>query len=77
MAVLIQEQLVPEYSFILHTQSPVSADEDALYAELAAGLGETLASGTRGSPWRLSVDHHSGRKSCNHANAYGSCQCTT
>ena len=61
MAVLIQEQLKPEYSFILHTQSPVSADEDALYAELAAGLGETLASGTRGSPWRLSVEHSSGK----------------
>lgn len=24
-------------------------------AELAVGLGETLASGTRGSPWRLEV----------------------
>ena len=60
MALLIQEQLKPEYSFILHTQSPVSADEDALYAELAAGLGETLASGTRGSPWRLSVEHSTG-----------------
>ena len=60
MAVLIQEQLKPEYSFILHTQSPVSADEDALYAELAAGLGETLASGTRGSPWRISVSHSTG-----------------
>jgi phosphoglucan,water dikinase len=60
MAVLIQEQLKPEYSFILHTQSPVSADEGALYAELATGLGETLASGTRGSPWRISVSHSSG-----------------
>ena len=60
MAVLIQEQLKPEYSFILHTQSPVSANEDALYAELATGLGETLASGTRGSPWRISVSHSTG-----------------
>ena len=60
MAVLIQKQLKPEYSFILHTQSPVSADEDALYAELATGLGETLASGTRGSPWRISVSHSTG-----------------
>ena len=62
MAVLIQEQLKPECSFILHTQSPVSADEDALYAELATGLGETLASGTRGSPWRISVSHSTGRR---------------
>ena len=47
-------------AFILHTQSPVSADEAALYAELATGLGETLASGTQGSPWRISVSHSSG-----------------
>lgn len=60
MAVLIQEQLKPEVSFILHTQNPVSADEDALYAELATGLGETLASGTRGSPWRISVNYSTG-----------------
>ncbi len=78
MAVLIQEQLKPEYSFILHTQSPVSTDEDALYAELAAGLGETLASGTRGSPWRLSVDHSSGERFWHHAailDPHGSCLC--
>ncbi len=79
MAVLVQEQLKPEYSFILHTQSPVSTEEDALYAELAAGLGETLASGTRGSPWRLSVDHTSGKAplynaSC--ATAHRSCPCS-
>lgn len=29
--------------------------------ELAAGLGETLASGMRGSPWRLAIDKASGR----------------
>ena len=60
MAVLIQEQLAPEMSFVLHTVSPLDHDEDTLYAELAAGLGETLASGTRGSPWRLSVQKSSG-----------------
>ena len=79
MAVLIQEQLKPEYSFILHTQSPVSTDEDALYAELAAGLGETLASGTRGSPWRLSVDHSNGETllyCAPYAAAHWSCLCS-
>jgi phosphoglucan,water dikinase len=60
MAVLVQEQLAPDLSFVLHTRSPLEQDPDALYAELAAGLGETLASGTRGSPWRLTVSKSSG-----------------
>jgi phosphoglucan,water dikinase len=60
MAVLVQEQLASEASFVLHTRSPLDQDPDLLYAELAAGLGETLASGTRGSPWRLSVSKASG-----------------
>lgn len=60
MAVLIQEQLQPDYSFVLHTSNPLDKDENVLYAEIAVGLGETLASGTRGSPWRLSVNKASG-----------------
>ena len=60
MAVLVQQQLSPETSFVLHTASPLDEGSGALYAELAVGLGETLASGTRGSPWRFSVDKASG-----------------
>lgn len=60
MAVLVQQQLSPDTSFVLHTASPLDEGDAALYAELAVGLGETLASGTRGSPWRLSVDKASG-----------------
>lgn len=60
MAVLLMEMLAPDLSFVLHTVSPLDRDENVLYAELAAGLGETLASGMRGSPWRLSVDKTSG-----------------
>ncbi len=62
MAVLVQEQLASEYSFVLHTQSPVEKDPNLLYAELAAGLGETLASGTRGTPWRLAVNKKTGAR---------------
>lgn len=60
MAVLVQQQLSPDLSFVLHTVSPLDGDKDAMYAELAVGLGETLASGTRGSPWRLAVSKSSG-----------------
>ena len=61
MAVLVQKQLSPDLSFVLHTVSPLDGDKDTMYAELAVGLGETLASGTRGSPWRLAVNKSSGK----------------
>jgi len=60
MAVLAMEMLAPQASFVLHTASPLDRDEKTLHAEVAPGLGETLASGTRGSPWRLVVDKASG-----------------
>ncbi|KAJ4723049.1 phosphoglucan, water dikinase, chloroplastic-like [Melia azedarach] len=54
MAVLVQEMLSPDLSFVLHTLSPTDSDHNSVEAEIAPGLGETLASGTRGTPWRLS-----------------------
>uniref|UniRef100_A0A7N2LWV0 CBM20 domain-containing protein n=1 Tax=Quercus lobata TaxID=97700 RepID=A0A7N2LWV0_QUELO len=54
MAVLVQEMLSPDLSFVLHTLSPTDHDHSSVEAEIASGLGETLASGTRGTPWRLS-----------------------
>lgn len=53
MAVLVQEMLSPDLSFVLHTVSPTDNDCNLVEAEIAPGLGETLASGTRGTPWRL------------------------
>ncbi|GAA0164916.1 kinase [Lithospermum erythrorhizon] len=53
MAVLVQEMLSPDLSFVLHTHSPTNDDNSSVEAEVAPGLGETLASGTRGTPWRL------------------------
>jgi len=54
MAVLIQQMLVPEFSFIMHTVNPISRDPDEIYMELAVGLGKSLASGgTPGSPYRM------------------------
>ncbi|DBA93500.1 hypothetical protein WJX82_005630 [Trebouxia sp. C0006] len=61
MAVLVQQQISPDLSFVLHTVSPLDGDKDIMYAELAVGLGETLASGTRGSPWRLAVNKSTGK----------------
>ncbi|KAG2301304.1 hypothetical protein Bca52824_029955 [Brassica carinata] len=53
MAVLVQEMLSPDLSFVLHTVSPSDPSSNLVEAEIAPGLGETLASGTRGTPWRL------------------------
>ncbi|KAI5077777.1 hypothetical protein GOP47_0007601 [Adiantum capillus-veneris] len=60
MAVLVQELLSPELSFVLHTMSPIDRDEKVVEAEIACGLGETLASGTRGSPWRIAGNKFDG-----------------
>ncbi|XP_010244064.1 PREDICTED: phosphoglucan, water dikinase, chloroplastic isoform X2 [Nelumbo nucifera] len=63
MAVLVQEMLSPDLSFVLHTLSPTDRDQNLVEAEIAPGLGETLASGTRGTPWRLSSGKFDGRVS--------------
>lgn len=60
MAVLVMEMLAPSASFVLHTASPLDGDTSVLEAEIAPGLGETLASGTRGSAWRLAVEKATG-----------------
>jgi len=61
MAVLIQEMLVPEFSFVMHTINPVNHDPDEVYIELAVGLGETLASGKiPGGPYRIVCHKHKG-----------------
>jgi alpha-glucan,water dikinase len=42
MAVLIQEIVEAEYSFVIHTQNPFTGDRDEIYSEVVLGLGETL-----------------------------------
>jgi phosphoglucan,water dikinase len=61
MAVLIQQMLSPDLSFVLHTVNPLDGNPRELYAEVAVGLGETLASGAvRGNPYRFVCDKESG-----------------
>ncbi len=60
MAVLIQQMIAADYSFIIHTENPVNSRRNEVYMEMAAGLGETLASGrTPGLPWRMIYDRQS------------------
>ena len=55
--------LVPHYSFVLHTRNPLAkagaGNEGDLYAEIAPGMGETLASGAEGAAWRMNVSESS------------------
>jgi phosphoglucan,water dikinase len=61
MAVLIQEMVVPELSFVLHTVNPLNHRVEEVYAEIVVGLGDTLvAAATRGNPYRMVCDKHTG-----------------
>jgi alpha-glucan,water dikinase len=42
MAVLIQEVVEADYSFVIHTVNPFTGEKDEIYAEVVLGLGETL-----------------------------------
>ena len=44
MAVLVQQMINSEYSFIMHTTNPTNDNTNEVYIELACGQGETLAS---------------------------------
>jgi phosphoglucan,water dikinase len=53
--------LAADFSFILHTTNPLRPRSDEAYVEVAAGLGESLASGaTRGTPCRFACSKKSG-----------------
>jgi len=61
MAVLIQEMIAPELSFIMHTADPLTGARDQAWVELAVGLGETLASAHEpGNPYRLACRRDTG-----------------
>ncbi len=62
MAVLIQELLEPELSFVMHSADPVTGDGHRCWVELAVGLGETLVSAAQpGNAYRLICDRHTGK----------------
>jgi phosphoglucan,water dikinase len=61
MAVLLQELVSPDLSFILHTVNPLTGNRAEALAELAVGLGEVLASASvPGVPYRMACDRQTG-----------------
>jgi len=55
MAVLIQEVVDADYSFVIHTVNPFTGDRDEIYAELVLGLGETLVGNYPGRAFSFSL----------------------
>lgn len=56
MAVVVQQMVRSEMSFVAFSRDPVSKDAEWMYIEVAVGMGETLASGgVEGTPYRLRV----------------------
>lgn len=61
MAVLIQEMILPDYSFVIHTVNAVNLNPDEIYIEAVCGMGEALASGKfRGLPYGFVYNKHTG-----------------
>ena len=64
MAVLIQQLVTPDLSFIMHTVNPANKHPDEVLIELVAGLGETLASAEHpGNPFRMACNKRTGEVS--------------
>jgi len=62
MAVLIQQMLSPDLSFIVHTVNPVTGNQNEIYIELAAGQGEALTdTAISGTPYRMIGHKDNGR----------------
>lgn len=54
MAILVQQMVQSEYSFIMHSVNPINDNEDEVFIEFAVGQGETLASANQqGTPYRM------------------------
>ncbi|KAK9852315.1 hypothetical protein WJX84_008608 [Apatococcus fuscideae] len=45
MAVLVQRVVPAAYAFVIHTENPSTGAADEIYAEVVAGLGESIVSG--------------------------------
>jgi len=62
-AILVQEMVLPDYAFVIHTQNPADENKDELIIELVQGLGESLVSGNEefsGSPYRFAYNRKTG-----------------
>jgi alpha-glucan, water dikinase len=60
MAVLIQEVVEAEYSFVIHTANPVTGDKNEIYAEVVRGLGEALVANYAGRALSFSCNKETG-----------------
>ena len=60
MAVLIQEIIPAEYAFVIHTKNPVNGNKQEIFAQVVAGLGETLVGDYQGQSFTFIYNKRSG-----------------
>ena len=60
MAVLVQQVVEAELSFVIHTANPVTRDRGEVYAEVVLGLGETLVGNHPGRSLGFACPKHTG-----------------
>jgi len=56
MAVLIQELILADYAFVVHTHHPLTRSREQVYLEIVQGLGESLVGGSEGQGYRFVYD---------------------
>ena len=56
MAVLIQELILADYAFVVHTHHPLTLNREQVYLEVVQGLGESLVGGSEGQGYRFVYD---------------------
>jgi alpha-glucan,water dikinase len=59
MAVLIQEVVDADYSFVIHTANPATGNREEIYAEAVVGLGESLVANHPGQAFAFSASKSS------------------
>ena len=60
MSVLCQKIIPSEYAYVIHTKNPTNNNEDEVYAEIVAGMGETLVGAFEGQSLSFSYNKRNG-----------------
>jgi len=62
MAVLIQEVVVADYAYVIHSANPITSNRDEVFGEMVLGMGETLVGNHPGSALGFVYSKRDGRK---------------
>ena len=60
MSVLCQKIIPSEYAYVIHTKNPTNNNQDEVYAEIVAGMGETLVGAFEGQSLSFAYNKRNG-----------------